>query len=134
MKFIALAFALASACLAAGAAQAHADSIGAQAQIDYSVRYNYGDDWRGEHHPDREPRAERRGRHHVRGAGPDRNMYVGDRLPRHYWEPSHWVGNTRRMHLPRAPYGHGWVRTGNGDCMLVHVDSGRIVRVILRNR
>ncbi|SHG47619.1 RcnB family protein [Massilia sp. CF038] len=116
MKTKTLMFAvLAAACLSSGTAMAQSYSHGAHDDRGY-----------------RDGRYEQRRDHgmhrRVRGAGPNHDLYRGERLPAAYWGRNLRVNNWRRADLPRPQYGHNWVRTGN-DYALVSVNTGIITRI-----
>lgn len=121
MKLRLLFAAALAACMASGAAFAHApDRHG-----------HHGHRYDRHHH---EYRHHGHDRHHGwrhGGVGPHYNIYRGERLPRAYWGRDYRVGSWHRYALPRPPYGHHWVRAG-GDYLLVDGYSGRVIEVVVR--
>lgn len=131
MKKTALIFALAAACLATGAqAQSYGD------RYERPVAYGYGD--RDDRYDRRDYRDERRDyrrdeRRHRRamGAGPNHDIFRGERLPQAYWGTRYVVRNYERYDLPDPAYGHRWVRVGN-DFVSSSVHTGIIGEVMIR--
>lgn len=66
----------------------------------------------------------------LRGAGPNRNLYVGQRLPKSYRARHHVVQDWRHRHLAPPPRGHQWVKAGS-DYLLVALASGIIASIVL---
>ncbi len=65
-----------------------------------------------------------------RGAGPDRNLHRGGKLPP-AWRSKHYVVDDWRGHgLSRPPRGQHWVQAGS-DYLLVAITTGLIAQVIL---
>lgn len=139
MKIKALVFAFIAACLTSGAAFAHPNDH----QRDRGHRYER--EWRPDH--DRHHRHYghhgRHGHYHGhyghrhqdryyarhRGAGPHRDIYIGQHLPNYYWDRTHWV-NWRAQALPRPTPHHNWVRVGD-DYVLISIHSGRVAHVLV---
>lgn len=64
------------------------------------------------------------------GAGPDRNFYRGERLPREYRHNNYVVDDWRGHHLSPPPRGYHWVQTGS-DYVLVAIATGIIMQILL---
>lgn len=54
----------------------------------------------------------------------------GGRLPSSYRGNHYVVGNWRAYHLRQPPRGYHWVRSDNGDFLLVAVTTGIITSII----
>jgi Ni/Co efflux regulator RcnB len=89
--------------------------------------------------PGRAGRARHRGPRHMmapqgpaadRGAGPERDMHVGDRLPVPYRGKGYIVEDWRGHGLSAPPRGQHWVQTG-GDYVLVVASTGKISAIAL---
>ena len=141
MKTKALVFAAIAACLSSSAfAQSYEYRDRYERQYDgdrYERQYD-GDRYERRYNNDRYERSdyERRDgyrhgrRHRVEGAGPDRDLFVGSRLPQAYWDGSHRVRDWRRARLSAPLQGHNWHRIGN-DFVLSSVSTGKISRIIV---
>jgi Ni/Co efflux regulator RcnB len=64
------------------------------------------------------------------GAGPDRSLYRGERLPAYYRNPQYVVNDWRGHGLRTPPRGYHWVQTG-GDYVLVAITTGIILELLL---
>ncbi|XHS77951.1 RcnB family protein [Burkholderiaceae bacterium UC74_6] len=67
-----------------------------------------------------------------RGYGPDRNYYVGQRMPTQYRERTYVVDDWRGHHLRQPPRGYHWVQSGT-DYLLVAVATGLIASAIINS-
>jgi Ni/Co efflux regulator RcnB len=65
-----------------------------------------------------------------RGAGPNRDWYRGNPLPRQYRGRAYVVDDWRGHRLYAPPRGHQWVQAG-GDYVLVAITTGVIAAVLL---
>lgn len=54
----------------------------------------------------------------------------GGRLPRAYWGKQYVVSNWRAYRLRPPPRGYHWVRSNNGDYLLVAVTTGVIASIV----
>lgn len=54
----------------------------------------------------------------------------GGRLPSAYREKKYVVGDWRAYHLRQPPRGYHWVRSDNGDYLLVAIASGLIASIV----
>lgn len=70
--------------------------------------------------------------HRGRGAGPNRDLYRGGRLPSYYRTPHYVVNDWRSHRLSAPPRGYHWVQTG-GDYVLAAIATGVILQVLLNN-
>lgn len=130
-------FALAVACLTSGA---NAQSYQYQGDR-YERPVAYGDDRRDYQDDRRDYRAERREYRQerrrdqryrrARGAGPDHDIFAGERLPHAYWGTRYVVRNYERYDLPMPAQGHRWLRVGN-DFVSSSVHTGIIGAVVIR--
>ncbi len=129
MKTKALVFAAIAALSSSAFAQSYEyrDRVGDR--YERSDRYDRDDRiYRGYERRDGYDRYQRR---RMEGAGPHRDLHVGERLPKPFWTVSHRVDNWRRLRLGAPDYRHHWVRVGN-DYVMVSQTTGRITRVVLR--
>ena len=125
-----------AACLSSSA---FAQSYEYRDRVEYRERAERQYD--GRHYDDRGGRYERSSydrrdrhdgrRHRMEGAGPQRDLFVGSRLPQAYWDGSHKVRDWRRARLSAPLPGHNWHRIGN-DFVLSSVHTGKISRIIVQ--
>lgn len=73
---------------------------------------------------------ERQPEHHARGAGPQRDLHRGSRLPRDFHRPNYVVNDWRRHQLPAPGRGQQWVQVG-ADYVLIAIATGIIASVVL---
>ena len=66
----------------------------------------------------------------LRGAGPNRDLRIGERLPREYRHPQYAVDNWRGHRLAAPPRGYQWYQAG-GDYVLVEIATGIIAQALL---
>lgn len=69
-------------------------------------------------------------RYDGRGAGPERSLYRGNRLPTHYRSRQYVVEDWRGHRLSAPPSGYQWVQTGS-DYVLIAVATGIILQILL---
>lgn len=65
-----------------------------------------------------------------RGAGPQRNLHSGDRLPQNHRRPQYVVDDWRGHKLPPPGRGQQWVQVG-ADYVLIAIATGIIASVVL---
>ena len=141
MKTKAIVIAAIAACLTSGAAFAQSygyDSRDQRYERSDNRYYERSDsryDDRNDNRYDRDYRDYRRGDRYQRrmrheGAGPHRDIFVGERLPQEFWGGQSLVRNWQRRDLPAPRAGHTWKRVGN-DYVMSSVSTGIIAAVVL---
>jgi len=140
MKKLALAIAIAAACLTTGTS-ALAQSYDYRGdRYDRHDRYEQQRDYRGQQQRDYSYQQQRDYRdrddnygyrRHMRGAGPYHDLRRGDRLPMAFWGRQFHVYDWRRARLPAPFEGSNWVRVGD-DYVQSSVSTGLITGVLLR--
>ena len=126
MNAKALIVATVAACLSTGSALAQ--SYDSPYRGERHDRYERVDQrYDGQYRSDRYQRRHRQ----IEGAGPHRDIFVGERLPQAYWSGNHLVRNWSRRDLPPPRPGHTWKRVGN-DYVMSSIHTGIIAAVVLR--
>ncbi len=132
MKTKAIVIAAIAACLTSGAAFAQSYGYDSRDQRYERNDSRYYD--RNDNRYDRDYRDHRRGdryqRRTMEGAGPHRDIFVGERLPQEFWGGQSLVRNWQRRDLPPPRAGHTWKRVGN-DYVMSSVSTGIIAAVVL---
>jgi Ni/Co efflux regulator RcnB len=67
-----------------------------------------------------------------RGAGPEHDFRVGQRLPQGWHQRTYVVDDWRGHYLSAPPRGYHWVQTGS-DYVLVAIATGVILQLLLSN-
>ena len=134
MKKTALMLALAAACLtsAANAQSYQYQGDRHERPVAYGLdRADYRDDRRDYRDDRRDDRRRDQRYRRARGAGPNHDIFRGERLPQAYWGTRYVVRNYERYDLPRPAQGHRWLRVGN-DFVSSSVNTGIIGAVVIR--
>jgi Ni/Co efflux regulator RcnB len=67
-----------------------------------------------------------------RGAGPEHDFRIGQRLPQGWHQRTYVVDDWRGHYLSAPPRGYHWVQTGS-DYVLVAIATGVILQLLLSN-
>jgi Ni/Co efflux regulator RcnB len=93
-------------------------------------------DGRGDHQ-DQRGRKDHKDHHKYRGMsdrGHSEGWYrKGGRMPSEYRGRTYVVNDWRRDHLREPPRGYHWVRSDNGDFLLVAITTGVIMDLLLQH-
>lgn len=149
MKKTALIFALAAACFGSAASAQSYGYHGDRYERPVAYGYGYDDRYenryddrydsrrydRYEHRDYRDDRQRRHQRDHrrIRGAGPQHDIFPGERLPQAYWGERNIVHNEARYGLPPPAYGHRWFRVGR-DFVSSSRHTGIVGAIMVRRR
>lgn len=146
MKKTALILALAAACVTSVASAQSYDYRGDRYERQTAAGYGYDDRYdrdryaqdryerdRYDRYERRDYREERRRGEHrrLRGAGPNHDIYPGERLPQAYWGKRNTVQNYARYGLPDPARGHRWFRVGR-DFVSSSLYTGIVGAIMVR--
>lgn len=109
----------------------HGDSHGHQGDSDGHGDHDRGD--RDDEDRDHREYGEEHGRGRFEGMH-DRGRHEGwykrgGRVPVIYRTDRYYVGDWHREHLREPPRGYGWVRSDNGDFLMIAIATGIIVDI-----
>jgi Ni/Co efflux regulator RcnB len=75
-------------------------------------------------------RAQDYARNVIRGAGPGRDLRIGERIPRELLNRQYSIDNLPAHRLPAPPAGYRWYQAG-ADYVLVEAATGRVAQTRL---